>query len=129
MIRKEKVEAQLIRDIKSAKYKKREPLKPHNLKTNDPANRLKSVQSDRLFNYGLEPLKMHHESSGDITMKEDLKSPFLQRVKDVLTKPIKDTDANKLPDYNAHLKRLDFLKKRYTNTEVERVNTASYFSL
>ena len=128
MIRKEKMEAQMIREVMSAKYKKREPLKPYNVRTNDQANRLKSVQSDTLFTYGLEPLKML-ESSGDITMKEDIKSPFLHRVKEVLTKPIKDTDANKLPDYNAHLKRLDFLKKKYTTTEVERVNRASYFSL
>lgn len=118
----------MVRDVMTAKFKKREPLKPHNVKTSAQSNRLKSVQSDRFLNYGLEPLKVH-ESMGDIAAIEEIKSPFLHRVREVLTKPIKDTDANKLPDYNGHLKRLDFLKKKYTTTEVERVNTANYFSL
>lgn len=123
---KEKVQHHMIRDLKTAKYKKREHLQSNLLRASVQSNRLRSVQSNRDLPYGLEPLKV--ESSLEAMSREEIKSPFLHRVREVLTKPIKDTDANKLPDYNTHVKRLESLKKKSAMT-VEHVNKTSYMSL
>lgn len=120
-IRKDKLKAKLIREMKNTKYREREQI------ASVQSHRVRTLLSERASPYDFEPPK-DFETFGDMASKEDIKSSNLFRIKEVLTKPI-NTNIGMLLDYKTHLKRLNGLKKKNATFCVERVNSENYSHL
>jgi len=95
------------------------------------SHRMRSMQSERTSQYeiGLETIKAFENLMETVPPKEDAKESCLNKIKEVLSKPILFSVGNKVLDCRTHVKRLDGLKKVSQAYEVQRVNTKSYHNL
>lgn len=128
LVRKDKLKAKLLRDLRNTKYKEREI---QAIPTAAQSHRMRSMQSERTSHYevGPETMKAFENLMDTVPPKEETKETCLNKIKEVLSKPILKSVGNKAVDYKTHVKRLDGLKKLSQGFEIQHVNTVSYHNL
>jgi len=130
--RRARTQQRLLREVVSKKYKER----LDKIKSNKTTERAESAYHYGHSSYRSQKSRSEKESVVDGNKQEleisqdkidrDSQNALIIRLKEALTKPVREITGNISSDISTYHKRLDDLKKKFANTMTEKMNSLEF---